>query len=159
MADTIKRDKYVSLTYTITDENNDVLERIDRPISYVHGRDSQVIEKVEAALEGHEAGDEISVELSPDEGFGEHQPELTFTDDIENVPREFRYVGAEVEFRNDKGESRMFRVSRIEDGKLTVDGNHPFAGKVVTYNIKVADVRNATPDEIANGAMPMPSLH
>ena len=159
MTDTIKRDKYVSLTYTITDENNDLLERNDVPISYVHGRDNQVIEKVEAALEGHEAGDEITVQLSPEEGFGEHQSELTFTDDIENVPHEFRYVGAEVEFQNDKGESRMFRVSRIEDGKLTVDGNHPFAGKIITYNIKVADVRNATPDEIANCPMSMPPLH
>ena len=53
----------------------------------------------------------------------------------------------------------MFRVSRIEDGKLTVDGNHPFAGKVITYNIKVNTVRDATPDEITNGAQQMPSLH
>ncbi len=159
MSETIKRDKYVSLTYTITDENDDVLERIDMPISYVHGRDNQVIEKVEQALEGHEVGDEIRVELSPEEGFGEHQPELTYTDDIDNVPQEFRHVGAEIEFQNDKGESRMFRVSKIEDGKLTVDGNHPFAGKVITYNIQVADVRDATPDEIASGAVSVPPLH
>jgi FKBP-type peptidyl-prolyl cis-trans isomerase SlyD len=53
----------------------------------------------------------------------------------------------------------MFRVTVIEDDKLTVDGNHPFAGKVVTYNIKVNEVRDATPDEIANGAARMPSLH
>ena len=159
MTETIKRDKFVSLTYTITDENNEILERIDMPVNYVHGRESQVIDKIETALEGHEQGDEISVELSPEEGFGEHQSELTFTDDINNVPPEFRHVGAEVEFQNDKGESRMFRVSKIEDGKLTVDGNHPFAGKVITYNIKVNTVRDATPDEIANGAAQAPSLH
>jgi len=159
MTDTIKRDKFVSLTYTITDEHNDILERIDMPVNYVHGRDSQVIEKVEKALEGCAQGDEISVELSPDEGFGEHQPELTFVDNLENVPPEFRHIGAEVEFQNDKGESRMFRVTRIEDDKLTVDGNHPFAGKVITYNIKVNTVRDATPDEIANGATQAPSLH
>ena len=159
MTDTIKRDKFVSLTYTITDEHNDILERIDMPVNYVHGRDSQVIEKVEKALEGCAQGDEISVELNPDEGFGEHQAELTFIDQIDNVPPEFRHIGAEVEFQNDKGESRMFRVSRIEDGKLTVDGNHPFAGKVITYNIKVTAVRDATPDEITNGAQQMPSLH
>jgi FKBP-type peptidyl-prolyl cis-trans isomerase SlyD len=53
----------------------------------------------------------------------------------------------------------MFRVSRIEDGKLTVDGNHPFAGKVITYNVKVNEVRDATPDEIANGVARTPSLH
>lgn len=159
MTDTIKQDKFVSLTYTITDENDEILERIDMPVNYVHGRDNQVIDKVEAALEGCAQGDEIMVKLSPEEGFGEHQAELTFTDDLDNVPAEFRHVGAEVEFQNDKGESRMFRVSSIEDGKLTVDGNHPFAGKVITYNIKVNTVRNATPDEIANGAEQMPSLH
>jgi FKBP-type peptidyl-prolyl cis-trans isomerase SlyD len=159
MTDTIKRDKFVSLTYTITDENNEILERIDMPVNYVHGHDSQVIEKVENALEGCAQGDEISVELSPEEGFGDHQPELTFVDDIDNVPPEFRHVGAVVEFQNDKGESRMFRVSKIEDGKLTVDGNHPFAGKLITYNIKVTAVRNATPDEITNGAAQAPSLH
>ena len=159
MTDTIKRDKFVSLTYTISDENDEILERIDMPVNYVHGRDSQVIEKVEKALEGCAQGDEISVELSPDEGFGEHQAELTFIDQIDNVPPEFRHIGAEVEFQNDKGESRMFRVTKIEGGKLTVDGNHPFAGKVITYNIKVAAVRDATPDEIANGAMQTPSLH
>ena len=159
MTDTIKKDKFVSLTYTITDENNEVLERIDMPVNYVHGRDNQVIEKVERALEGCMQGDEVSVVLHPEEGFGEHQAELTFTDDLDNVPPEFRHVGAEVEFQNDKGESRMFRVSNIEDGKLTVDGNHPFAGKVITYNIKVNTVRDATPDEIAYGAAQMPSLH
>mgnify|MGYP001827063921 FL=1 len=159
MTDTIKRDKFVSLTYTISDEYEEILERIDMPVNYVHGRDSQVIEKVEKALEGCAQGDEISVELSPDEGFGEHQAELTFIDQIDNVPPEFRQIGAEVEFQNDKGESRMFRVTNIEDGKLTVDGNHPFAGKVITYHIKVAAVRDATPDEIANGAMQTPSLH
>jgi FKBP-type peptidyl-prolyl cis-trans isomerase SlyD len=159
MTETIKQDKFVSLTYTITDENKEILEHIEMPVNYVHGRDSHVIDKIEAALEGQREGDEVSVELSPEEGFGEHQSELTFTDDIDNVPPEFRHVGAEVEFQNDKGESRIFRVSSIEDGKLTVDGNHPFAGKVITYNIKVDTVRDATPDEITNGAMQAPSLH
>ena len=140
----IQQDKFVALTYTITDENNEILERIEMPIDYIHGRDSQVIDKIENALEGCHAGDEISVEISPEEGFGEHQQELTFTDDIDNVPPEFRQIGAEVEFQNDKGETKIFRVTSIEDGKLTVDGNHPFAGKTITYNITIATVRDAT---------------
>jgi FKBP-type peptidyl-prolyl cis-trans isomerase SlyD len=159
MTETIKRDKFVSLTYTITGQDKQILERIDKPVNYIHGRDSQVIEKIEYALEGCGQGDEISVELNPEDGFGEHQPELTYTDDIENVPPEFRHVGAEVEFQNDKGESRIFRVSQIENGKLTVDGNHPFAGKVITYNIKVNVVRDATPDEMANGVAQTSTLH
>ena len=159
MSDQIQQDKFVSLTYTITDENNEILEHTDTPINYIHGRDSEVIEKIEIALEGCHAGDKISVDISPDEGFGEHQPELTFTDDLDNVPPEFRHIGAEVEFKNDKGETRIFHVTSIEGGKLTVDGNHPFAGKTVTYNITIATVRDATAEELTNGATGSTRLH
>ena len=159
MSDQIQQDKFVALTYTITDENNEILERTDTPITYIHGRDSQVIEKIENALEGCHAGDEISVDIRPEEGFGEHQPELTFTDDIDNVPPEFRHIGAEVEFQNDKGETKIFRVTTIEDDKLTVDGNHPFAGKTVTYNITITTVRDATAEELANGGTQCPLLN
>ena len=159
MSECIKPGKYVTLTYTITDENNEVLERIDRPINFIQGRDSEVIEKVSQALDGCSVGDEVSVTLSPAEGFGEHQAELTFTDDMDNVPPQFHNIGAEVEFQNDHGETRVFRVISIDDGKLTVDGNHPFAGKSITYNITVQSVRDATPDELANGAQNAPRLH
>lgn len=159
MTDQIKNDKFVSLTYTITDENNEILERIDLPINFIHGRDSQIIEKIEQALTGCSVGDEISVTLSPAEAFGEHQTELTFTDDLENVPPQFHNIGAEVEFQNDHGEVRVFRVSKIENGKLTVDGNHPFAGKTITYNITVQTVRDATAEELASGAQNAPRLH
>ena len=156
---TIKKDKFVSLTYTITDTSGEVLERIDLPIQYLHGRDSQVIEKIENALDGKQQGDELSVSLSAEEGFGEHQEELTFTDDVENVPAQFHQIGAEVEFQNDQGETKIFRVIKIENGKLTVDGNHPFAGKTITYNITVNEVRDATPEELSNGVTNSPQLH
>lgn len=159
MTNSICKDKYVSLTYTISDEKGDILERIDLPINYIQGRDSQVIEKIEKALEGRKQGDEIKVALSPEEGFGPYQEELTFTDDINNVPTQFHQIGAEVEFKNDHGEAKVFHVIKIEDGKLTVDGNHPFAGKAITYNITVNEVRDATPEEIANGVANMPRLH
>ena len=159
MSDKISKNKFVSLTYTITDEDKNVLERIDMPIHYIHGVRSQVIEKIENALEGHETGDIVEVTLTPEEAFGEHQPELTFTDDINNVPPQFHTIGAEVEFQNDRGESKIFRVTRIENGKLTVDGNHPFAGKTITYNITVNEVRDATDSEIKNGVENMNALH
>ena len=114
MPDTISRNKLVTITYSITDENGEMLESNDIPTSYVHGLDKQIIEKIEKALEGHAAGDEVHVTLSPEEGFGQYQHELTFTDDIENVPEEFHHIGAEVEFRNDQNESRIFRVTRID---------------------------------------------
>lgn len=159
MSDKISNNKFVSLTYTITDENDSVLERIDMPVRYIHGAKSQVIEKIETALEGHQVDDEVQVTLDPEEAFGPHQPELTFTDDINNVPPQFHSIGAEVEFQNDQGESKIFRVIEIADGKLTVDGNHPFAGKTITYNITVREVRDATDDELKNGVENMNALH
>ncbi|GMR01445.1 MAG: peptidylprolyl isomerase [Gammaproteobacteria bacterium] len=159
MSDKITRNKFVSLVYTITDEEDNILERIDMPIQYIQGAKSQVIEKIETALDGHQAGDLVQVTLTPEEGFGAHQPELTFSDDINNVPPQFHSIGAEVEFQNDQGESKIFRVSSIEDGKLTVDGNHPFAGKTITYNITVKEVRNATENELKNGIENMNALH
>lgn len=159
MSDKITNNKFVSLTYTITDENNNILERIDMPVQYIQGVKSQVIEKIENALDGHKEGDLVQVTLSPEEGFGPHQPELTFSDDINNVPPQFHSIGAEVEFQNDQGESKIFRVSHIEDGKLTVDGNHPLAGKNITYNITVTKVRDATEDELKHGIENMNALH
>lgn len=159
MSDKITRNKLVSLVYTITDEIDNVLERTDMPIQYIQGVKSQIIEKIELALEGHQTGDIVHVTLAPEEGFGLHQPELTYTDDINNVPPEFHSIGAEVEFQNDHGESKIFRVSEIKDGKLTVDGNHPFAGKSITYNITVKEVRDATASELADGVQNMNALH
>lgn len=159
MADIIAKNKFVSLTYTITDEANEILERIDLPVPLILGHNSQLIEKIERALVGKQQGDVVSVTLTAEEGFGPHQAELTFTDDLENVPEEFRRIGAEVQFHNDQGESKDFRVVSIADGKLTVDGNHPLAGKVITYNISIVEVRDATAEEMAGGVESRPSLH
>lgn len=159
MSERIKKDKYVSLTYTITDETGETLERIDLPVNFIQGRDKLVIEQIARALEGHTVGDTLSVSLSPAEGFGESQPELMFTDDLDHVPAQFHSIGAEVEFQNDRGEMKVFRVTNIENGKLTVDGNHPLAGKTITYNITVQTVRDATLDELSNGIADAPQLH
>lgn len=147
----VAKNKVVYITYSIVDERGAVVEQRDMPIGYVHGGNSGIFEQVEDALEGHKAGDKVEVSLPPEQGFGPHDPTLAFTDDIENVPEEFRYVGAEVELQNENGEAMMFRVSLIEDGKLTVDANHPFAGKTVTFFVDVVNVRNASMDEIVSG--------
>jgi len=157
----VNKNKVVSFIYSIVDESGELLEQSDIPISYVHGGKHDLFEKVEAGLDGCVVGDTIEVSLTPEEGFGVYDPELTYTDKLENVPEEFRSIGAEVEMMNDQGDSRKFTVTRIENGKLTVDGNHPMAGKAITFRIKVTDIRDASTEEIANGvdAMAMPVLH
>ncbi len=148
---TVENNKVVYLTYSIIDQNGAVFEQYDVPIGYVHGANSGLFEKIEITLAGHEEGERVEVVLSPSDGFGQHQPELTYTDSIENVPPQFRHVGAAVSFENDTGESKEFRVTKIEDGKLTVDGNHPLAGQTVRFIVNIVDIRDATAEEIANG--------
>jgi len=157
----VENNKVVSFTYSIVDDSGELLEQSDLPISYVHGGKHDLFDKVVEALAGCVINDTVEVSLTPEEGFGPHDPDLTYTDDIDNVPAEFRRVGAEVEMMNDSGESKTFVVTHLEDGKLTVDGNHPMAGKVITFRIKVIDIRAATPEELENGveAMEMPVLH
>jgi FKBP-type peptidyl-prolyl cis-trans isomerase SlyD len=151
MSQQIAAHKYVKFTYTITDDKGNLLEQVDVPVSYVHGTESGLLEKVEKALLGHKVGDRISVRGSPDEGFGPHHPELTYTDEIDNVPEQFHRIGAEVQMQNENGDVKTFWVSKIENGKLTVDGNHPLAGKTLTFSIEVKSIRDATPEQILQG--------
>jgi len=145
----IKPGKFVSLTYTITDEQNNLLEQNDIPVSYVHGGETELIGGMDKAVAGKCAGDEVEVVIPPEEGFGLADPDLMFTDDIENVPPQFRHIGAEVQMQNEAGESKTFYVTKIEDGKLTVDGNHPLAGKTLIVRVKILEVRDATPEDMA----------
>lgn len=147
----IESNKVVSLTYSILDDQGKILEHSDMPIHYVHGGNSDMFEKLQAALTGKTIGDQVSVSLSPEEGFGPHNPDLTFTDELENVPEELRFVGAELGVKNADGESMKFIVSEIKNNELTVDANHPLAGKTVIFKAKVTDIRDASSGEIRTG--------
>lgn len=153
----VTKHKVVSITYRILDENKEVVEQSDIPIDYIHGTDNDMFAKVEQALEGKTVCDTVAVVLSPEEGFGHADPNLTFTDDIENAPPEYRYLGARPMFQNEHGEVTEFVVSKIENGKLTVDGNHPFAGKTMTFKVDVVAIRDATGEELAGGLSMAPS--
>jgi FKBP-type peptidyl-prolyl cis-trans isomerase SlyD len=158
--DCVAKDKLISLTYRIVDAAGNLLEQVDVPVRYIHGGKSDLIEKIQTALEGHCVGEQVQVTVEPEDAFGEHDPLLTYTDELENVPQEFRRVGAEVEMQNEQGDTKTFVVSRIKDGKLTVDGNHPLAGKVLTFHVKIEGVRDATKDELHYGVQRMPpTLH
>lgn len=145
--ETVKPGKYVSISYTIRDGDGNVVEQHDLPIGFVYGSDTELIGGMDQAIAGKSAGDEVEVSLPPQETFGEHDPDLTFTDDLENVPPQFRHVGAEVQMQNEAGDTRTFYVSRIEDGKVTIDGNHPLAGKTLKVHVRILEVRDARPGE------------
>ncbi|MCF7982895.1 MAG: peptidylprolyl isomerase [Thiohalocapsa sp.] len=162
MSDTVRQGKLVSLTYSIRSETGAVLEQSDLPVTYIHGGRNELIGGMDRRLEGKSAGAEIEFALSPElSGFGPHDPDLTFTDAIENVPPQFRHIGAEVSMHNEAGDSKTFYVTRIEDGELTVDANHPLAGKHLLVNVRILEVREPTSAECKQdlAGSPAPTLH
>lgn len=147
----VRKNTVVSITYVLRDQRGDIFEYTDLPVSYVHGGGRELFDKIERALEGHAVGDKITVDLSPEEGFGESDPRLRFTDDVDNVPEELRRIGSQLEAQNDRGEVLQFTVTRIEGGRLTVDANHPLAGQHVRFDVTVRDVREASVEEVQSG--------
>lgn len=133
------------------DGSGEIFEHNNLSVSYLHGGGGELFPKIEQALEGHGVGDRVSVSLTPEEGFGARNPKLSFTDTIDNVPPKYRRVGAQIEAENANGEAITFVVTHIEDGKVTVDGNHPLAGQTVHFDITIKDIRDATADEIRAG--------
>ncbi|MBI1424046.1 MAG: peptidylprolyl isomerase [Gammaproteobacteria bacterium] len=148
---TISPQTVVTFTYVILDQGGGVLEQSDLPMSYIHGVDGKMYPKVETAMTGAAVGDEVEVELSPAEGFGDPDPELMYVEALENVPPEYRHIGAEAMFQNEEGETITMKVTKIENGELTLDANHPFAGMTVKFKITVLGIRHASPQEIGTG--------
>jgi len=148
---TVTQNTLVYITYSILDARGMVVEQHDIPVGYVQGANSGILPAIEAAVEGKKIGDRMEIALTPEEGYGLRDESLVFTDDIDNVPPQFRRVGAEVMFENASGESKVFYVTAIEDGKLTLDGNPSLAGQNVTCLVNVIDMRAATPEEIRTG--------
>ncbi|MEW8506677.1 MAG: FKBP-type peptidyl-prolyl cis-trans isomerase [Candidatus Thiodiazotropha sp.] len=152
--ETIQNGKFVSLTYSISDPDGNLLEQSDLPVSYIHGGETELIGGMDRAVAGKRQGEEISLTIPPVAAFGEYDPELIFSDDIENVPAQFRQLGAEVQMQNDDGEVKSFFVTRMENGRLTVDGNHPLAGKTLVVKVKILEVRDSTKEDAMNLALP-----
>ena len=135
----ISKNKLVSMTYSIY-EGNKLLESVDTPVSFIYGKETNLLPIVEEALHGKEKDSEVSIEVSSELGFGEIDEGLIFQDTLENVPEEFRKIGIQIDFANDKGIKRKFRVTRMDDKNITFDGNHLFAGRELLYRIKIIDV-------------------
>ena len=152
MTNIITTNKFVELTYRIIDQTNgEVIEQVEEPLGYVQGDNTLLFNQVTKELEGKSVGDEVEILLRAEDAFGAKLEELIFTDEINNVPVEYRFIGAAVTMQNDKGGTKDFIVSNIEDGKLTIDGNHPLAGKDIIFYVEVLSVRDATADEIIEG--------
>ena len=137
----ISNQKLVSMTYSIYEGGN-LLENVETPVSFIYGKETNLLPIVERSLIGKEKGNELTIEVSPELGFGDIDKDLIFIDSADNVPKEYSKIGMQIDFENDKGLKRKFRVTNIDKDKITFDGNHPFSGKTLIYKIKITDVAN-----------------
>ena len=152
MGETIQDGKFVELTYKVTDKKSrHVLTRVDFPLGYVHGHNEILAPSVHKQLEGKSVGDVIEVPIDGKQIFGPRDESLVFTDHIENVPEEYRQVGGSILMENDKGQTRSFIVTWMDDEKLTVDGNNPLCGREVVFTLEILTVRDATDEETRVG--------
>jgi FKBP-type peptidyl-prolyl cis-trans isomerase SlyD len=152
VSEVIQDGKFVELTYKVTDRKlGHVLTRVEFPLGYVHGRNEILAPSVHMQLEGRSAGDVIEVPIDGNQIFGPRDESLVFSDDIENVPEEYRQVGTSILMENDRGQTRSFLVTHLDDETLTVDGNNPLAGREVVFTLEILTVRDATPAEARAG--------
>jgi FKBP-type peptidyl-prolyl cis-trans isomerase SlyD len=156
MRETIRDGKFVELTYSVTDrKTGHVLTRVEFPLGYVHGYNEILAPSVHRELEGKAAGDIIEVPIDGAQIFGPRDESLVFTDHIDHVPEEYRQVGTSILMENDRGQTRSFLVTHLDDETLTVDGNNPLCGRQVVFRLEVLSVRDASAEETrAGGAIP-----
>ena len=148
----ISPDQVVSIHYTLRDDSGEVIDRSAQgePLAYLHGR-GQLIAGLERELTGREAGDRLDVKIAPAEGYGEYDREL-----VQQVPRralkgvgQLR-VGLRLQAQTPDG-PRAVTVTQLNGDMVTLDGNHPLAGKTLHFQVEVAAVRAATEEELAHG--------
>ena len=144
----------VTLTFELYDSEGTLLEATDEPIAYLQGGDTGMLPKLEEALSQKKAGDMVSVDVEPADAFGDYDPELVKIEAVEKLPPEVE-VGMQFETfahpGDEPGSGVVFTVTDIAEGKVVLDGNHPWAGKRLRFDCKILDVRAATAEELEHG--------
>jgi FKBP-type peptidyl-prolyl cis-trans isomerase SlyD len=150
----VSKDKVVTFHYVIKDkETGEVIEdskEHGEPAKVLFGR-NLLLEGLEKGMMGMEEGERRTIEVKPEEGYGEVDPEL-----IQKVPREYfgdikLERGMLLRAQTPDGQIIDLRVVDFDDQNVIVDLNHPLAGKTLIFEVEVLKVRDATPDELEHG--------
>lgn len=156
----IQQDCVVSLHYTLKGEDGAVIDSSTsgQPLSYLHGH-GQLVSGLERELQGKSAGDRLDVKLAPADGYGDYDAKL-----VERVPRRTLKglsgieVGMKLRARTQAG-PRTVTVTRVAGDMVTLDANHPLAGRTLRFEVEITDVREATAEELAHGHAHGPGEH
>jgi FKBP-type peptidyl-prolyl cis-trans isomerase SlyD len=143
----ITKDTVVTLKYKVAEANGKLIEESSDPMVYLHGGYDNTLPKIEAALEGQEAGYETTLALQPEDAFGVRDEALVRVIPKSEFPPGVK-VGGQLEGRTDAGEPHVFHVMKIKGQEVHLDGNHPLAGRPLKFTLKVIGVRMASGEEI-----------
>jgi FKBP-type peptidyl-prolyl cis-trans isomerase SlyD len=149
----IAKNTVVTLHYTLSDAQGNLIEESRDPMVYLHGGYDNTLPKIEEALEGKAVGYQTTIQVEPEDAFGEYDPSLIKIEPRNRLPEPLE-VGMQFEGTPDSAESDetslIFTVTDIADDKVVLDGNHPLAGMALRFTLNVAEVRDATGEEIAH---------
>lgn len=154
----IENKKVVELTYELTVDGKvvDRTTEMTGPLDYIHG-EHMLLPKFEAELEGLEPESEFAFTLTPEEGYGEYDPKHKFeipkqSFEIDGKIREdLMQVGKIIPMLNSSGMVVQGLIAAVNDDTVTMDFNHPMAGKTLNFKGKVVSVRDVTEKELTEG--------
>jgi FKBP-type peptidyl-prolyl cis-trans isomerase SlyD len=157
---TIKQDSVVTIHYTLKDDAGEVIDSSasGEPLAYLHGH-GNLVPGLERELEGKSTGDRVSVTVSPADGYGEYDREL-----VQKIARRSLRgvsdvrVGTQLQAHTPGG-PRTVTVTQIVGDMITIDANHPLAGKNLHFDIEVTEVRAPIEEELAHGHVHGPGDH
>jgi FKBP-type peptidyl-prolyl cis-trans isomerase SlyD len=150
----VEKNKVVKFHYTLKDkETGEILDssyQYGQPLAFLVGANN-IIPGLERQMEGMEKGEKKTIEVKAEEAYGQVNPEL-----IQKIPRsEFQGIelqkGMVLQAQDPYGNVIPIKVVDFNDQEVTIDANHPLAGKDLVFEVEVVDVRDATEEEIAHG--------
>lgn len=153
MSNKIKKNTVVEFHYVLTGEDQKVIEssRGEAPLIYLHGH-NQIVKGLEKALEGKSVGFKSPVTIDPEEGYGTYDDGLVMKlKKSEFKNKKHLKVGSMFQVMSGSGEPAVVRITKVLKDTVVVDGNHPFAGKRLFFDLEVISIRPATKEEIAHG--------
>ncbi len=155
-----EKDKVVSFHYTLKDAAGEQMEtsREKEPMTYLHGANN-IITGLEKAMEGHAVKDEFSVTVEPEEGYG-----VRNENNVQRVPlKRLKGIGRispgqVLNLQTNKGQVQV-TVLKVGRFNVDVDGNHPLAGKQLTFDVEITDIRDASAEELEHRHVHGPGGH
>lgn len=155
-----EKDKVVTFHYTLKSAEGEQMEtsRDKIPMVYLHGANN-IIAGLEKAMEGHAVNDEFSVTVEPEDAYG-----VRNENNVQRLPMKRLKgigkvsVGQVLNLQTNKGQVQV-TVLKVGRFNVDVDGNHPLAGKQLTFDVEITEIRDASEEELQHGHVHGPGGH